>query len=803
MEKRIPWENTDSFADIKKFLSKVLRRWHWMGIALFWTFLIAFLINRYNTPVYQVNAAIITKKFDENQNSLIPGLVKDNLFQNRIEVYQEIPLLKSPQKIRETIHRLDFEEAYFVEGNVKTTEVYPCTFFEIELDTSSSNIPYQVPVYIHPEDGNSYTLSSPNPNWNKIFRGQTCHYDQSCSFKGLQFTVYLRREQLPNPDYHYYFVLNNPENLVSEYRDRLQISWRQQGSAILNLSMRSPLPQKDIDFLNEYIKVVIAKNLIDKNEQATNTINFIDGQMQDIGDTLLNFLVQIDSMKLEDQELTNGSEYVFEKLKELDQEKAEHLMENRYYDYLERYLHQKRYDEVFAPDLIGLDAPLLNQFINQFVSLKLEDKVDKNTLNEKNPLVIREDEKTDRLVGNIFESINNLKQANQQAIHDINTKINFYFNSLKDLQVESRELTRLQKLFTYNESLYTLLLQKKTEASIAKASTTSDYQIVEPPNYNPEPVSPDKNKNYLIALLVGLGLPISLIYLSDLLNDKIVTREDLQKITSIPVLGHIGHSSLKTNLVIKKSPKSIIAESFRTIRANLQYFIGMSEKSNSIFMVTSSISDEGKTFCSINLAQIFALSGKKTLLLGADMRKPSLPAYLGMRDLPGLSNYLGGFNTLDEIIVKQQEDNLDIILGGDIPPNPAELLASEKMRNLMDKLKREYEYIIVDTTPIGLVSDALELLKMTDFNLLVVRQGKTVKSALGTIDDLFREGKIKNIGILFNDVDFRKLDYGYGYRYGYTYRYGYYYRYGYGYGKGYFDEENKKKRWFGFRRDRK
>ena len=218
-------------------------------------------------------------------------------------------------------------------------------------------------------------------------------------------------------------------------------------------------------------------------------------------------------------------------------------------------------------------------------------------------------------------------------------------------------------------------------------------------------------------------------------------------------------------------------------------------------MVTSSISDEGKTFCSINLAHIIALSGRKTLLIGADMRKPSLASYVGMRDQPGLSNYLAGIIQMEELIVPQGPENFDIILSGDIPPNPAELLASEKLGKLLVELKKQYDIIVLDTPPIGLVSDALELLQYADFNMLVVRQGKTVKNALANVNDLYQDGKIKNIGIIFNDVDFRKLDYGYGYRYGYNYRYGYYYQYGYE--EGYFDEERPRRRIFSFPKKRK
>ncbi len=435
MEQRSTWENTDSFSDIRKILGKILRRWHWIVIALFWALLIAFLVNRYETPVYQVNAAIITKKFEEGTNAMIPGFVSEGMFRNRIEVFQEIPLLKSPAKILETIDRLDFHISYFVEGNVKTTEVYPASFFRVSLDSGSSQIPYNIPVYVIPTADGAFSLSSDNEKWNSYFQSTSCRYDVPCTFNGLELTVSRQPGQSHNPEYRYYFVINHPDNLTGEYRGKLQINWRQQGSAILNLTMRSPMPHKAIDFMEKYIDVVIEKGLEDKNEQATNTIRFIDEQLGVISDSLMNYLVQIDSLRLENRELINGSEYVFEKLVELDREKTEYALANRYYDYLERYIKQKRYSEVFAPNLLGLDAPLLDQFVSDFIALKMEDKADKNESNRENPLVVRENERTERLVNNIFESMNNLRQANREAVSAINRQVSFYFSSLKELLV--------------------------------------------------------------------------------------------------------------------------------------------------------------------------------------------------------------------------------------------------------------------------------------------------------------------------------------------------------------------------------
>ncbi len=796
METKVNWDESDSFSDIRKFLGKILRRWHWIVITLFWAMLIAFLYNRYQTPVYNISASIITQKFDETNNNnfsnALPQILSSDYFQQRIEVAQEIPLLRAQSKIIATLNNLNFNVSYFVEGNVKTTEVYPGSFFTVTVDTTSTYLPYGEQITVVWNDENNYSLSSDNVDLNKFFQNKTCRYGEFCDFHGLKIRVDRRQGQSPIAGYNYYFILNNPANLLGQYSGKLQISWQQQGSAILDINMQSEVPDKDIDFVKKYIQVVIDQGLQEKNQQATNTINFIDQQMKILSDTLLNFLVDIDSMKLQNRELSYGTDYIFQKLNGLDSIKNNYILANRYYDYLENYVKKKRYDMIFAPDMIGLNAPLLDDLVNQLIKIKMGNELDLTPENRENPLVIRENDKTERLVQNIYESIRNLKEANRQSILAIDNQIGFYMNSIKEMQVQSRELTRLQKFFTYNESMYTLLLQNKTQAQIAKASATSDYQIVEPPSYSHKPVSPEKTKNFLIALFLGLAIPVGFIYLVDLMNDRIVSKDDLRKVTSIPVLGHVGHSMLDTNLVVKKNPKSVIAESFRTIRANLQYFLGTEEKQSRVIMVTSSISDEGKTFCSINLAHIIALFGRKTLLIGTDMRKPSLASYVGMRDVAGLSNYLAGFIELKDLIVEQDPENYDIILSGDIPPNPAELLASDKMGELLKDLRKKYDFILMDTPPIGLVSDALELIRHTDFNLLVVRQGKTVKNALAAVNDLYQEEKIRNMGIIFNDVDFRRLDYGYGYRYGYSYRYGYNYRYGYGYG--YFDEDKKERR---------
>ncbi|MBS0001165.1 MAG: polysaccharide biosynthesis tyrosine autokinase, partial [Cyclobacteriaceae bacterium] len=571
--------------------------------------------------------------------------------------------------------------------------------------------------------------------------------------------------------------------LANTFRGKLNINWEQEGSAILNLSMQGPLPQKDLDFMKTYIQVVIDKGLEEKNQRATNTIHFIDEQMYQLSDSLSRFSSDIDNFKIENRQITQGGSFVFEQLSEMESRQAEIELSNRYYDYLENYIKQDREEGIFAPNLIGLNAPLLDELVNQYIEIKMQGKLLKNESNQENPLINRENERRERVELNIFESLNNLREFNKQRSAEVKDKMNFYYGSIEGFLKDNRELDRMNTIYGLNRELYNLLLQRKTEASISRASTTSDYQIVEEPSYSRIPISPDTKKNYLYAVLIGLGFPIGLIFLGDALNNKIVTRDDLAKHTTIPLIGNIGHSDQKTNMVVKEAPQSQIAETFRHIRANLKYFID--EKAR-IFLVTSSFGSEGKTFCSINLAWIYALSGKRTLLLGADMRKPTMTRYLDLSSkLPGLSNYLVGFSTYEEVLTPTGNEDLFVITGGDVPPNPSELLSHPKMVDLLQKVSREFEIVIIDTPPIGVVADAMELLKYTDFNLLVVRQGKTIKSSLDHVSEMYASGKIRNFGILFNDINFKRYSYAYGY--------GNNYGYGYGYGYGYYDQKKKKK----------
>jgi len=366
---------------------------------------------------------------------------------------------------------------------------------------------------------------------------------------------------------------------------------------------------------------------------------------------------------------------------------------------------------------------------------------------------------------------------------------------LSELPGKEREFINIKRMYELSESQYLLLMEKRTEAEIAKASAVSDIQLVNPPRIAGGAISPRVKRNYMLAAVLGLFFPFMIIFVRDKLNDRIKSKEDIDRISDIPFLGIIGHSNFQEGLVMRKKPKSHISEEFRSVRSNLQYF--QKRKSNQTILITSSISGEGKSFCALNLAYAFAITGKKTLLVSADMRKKDPQLDLKVKNgNEGLSSYLAGISSVDHLLRKSEIDNLDFLPSGEVPPNPSELLMSDNMDELMEFLKNEYDLIILDTPPIGLLSDGFELMKHSDMNVFLVRQNHTLISHLKYLDEMYKAKKLRDISILLNDVNFKKSYFGYGY--GYSYGYGYGYGYGLGYGKenGYYTDDEEQPGFF-------
>ena len=351
---------------------------------------------------------------------------------------------------------------------------------------------------------------------------------------------------------------------------------------------------------------------------------------------------------------------------------------------------------------------------------------------------------------------------------------------LRAMPSKVKELAEKRAQVESNQSMYNLLKGKREETAIARASTISSSNIINMAYPTSTPIKPNRKAIQILAILLGISLPALFIFAAEVLNDKVTTRFDIEKITQVPILGEIGHSYSDTTLVVNKATRSMVAEQFRIIRSNLQYVVGKTEKPT--ILVTSSFSGEGKSYVSTNMGAVLALAGKKTIVLEFDIRKPKVLSGLGISKGPGITNFLVGKGNLQDYIKPVPEhDNLFVLGCGPVPPNPAELLLDPRLDELFAWLKQNFDVVIIDTAPVGMVSDAMTLGKYADCTLYLVRQGHTFKKQVVLIDEFYKEDKLPKVSIIINDV---KLKPGYGY-YGYG-RYGY--GYGYGYGS-YYEEE--------------
>jgi len=771
--------------NFKKYFFKLLQRWPSI-LAFFLICLgIGYAINRYATPVYAVTARITTKKFSNRPETPVPGLIDANFFLSGMtEVYEEIPTLMSPKRIEAAINKVDFRVSYFTKAMIKSaTENTRGSGFDVSIDTIvNSAYPYGVPIFVNHIDEKTFELGIEDDEWRELVKGNKYRFDEPFTIGSATLRVTNTNGKTAERD-KYYFVLNRTSDLVSRYQKRLHINWAMRGSSMLDLRIESESPDRDIQFMRAYYDVVEEMGLKEKNETLDNTIQFIDWQMASVTDSLIYYQELIDELKMKNLKLTYGPDYVYNNLNSYDKRRAEIEMNERYLDYLVDYFKSNRNDEVFAPSVIGLDVPILEGWVNQYINMRLKRKSESNEFNKLNPLVNRRDTTDQRLENGIFEAVNSQRMMNRQSVEDLNRQTGNLYASVQGLQSDSRELSKYQRMLQLNQTLFDLFLRRKTEAAISKASAASDYEVINAPSYSRTPIRPDEEQNLIIAAAIGLLLPIGFFLIKDFTNTKILDKDDLTAFTQMPLLGNVAHSHYTSNLVVKDHPRSLVSESFRSIRANLKYLIAKTDTCHTI-LITSSVGGEGKTFCSLNLACTLALGTKKTLIIGADLRKPQLSQYIKTQPQKGLSEFLAGLATIEDVIIKGEDLMPDFIDSGNIPPNPSELLGSEQMKGLITLLKTRYEYIIIDTPPIGLVADAMELFKYSDYNILIIRQGITDKKAVEMINELYLEGKLRNFTVLFNDIEVSKRSGGY---YG-----GYLYGMGYGgYGYGYYQEDQK------------
>jgi capsular exopolysaccharide synthesis family protein len=754
--------------DFKRIGYNSLRYWYLIILSLAIALGFAYLKNRYAVRIYPVTASIIIREKEETTGGEL--LYKNALIDAYRNYLNEPYILRSYPMVGKVIDELNFEVAFYKKGSFKTTETYN---LPVKAKLLKKNGSYGASLILRVLDEQKYLLreiKDQNATGGKVF-----YFNDSIEYMGHSLVLLRDKnrslDDIKNSDYQLTFL--DPLQVTGAYVGSLGVQWAEEGAGVINLSLQGSNPSKDIDFLNGLIAAYQKYDLDKKNQTAERTIQFIKGQLANIADSLHLFERQLEQFKLQNSAtgLEDEAKRLFDKLEPLEAQKTELIIRRNYYDYLEGYIKRGgNLDLVILPSSVGASDPILNTMVEKMIDVQLELKLFIGTQKSENPLVQSGTKRLAEIKNEIVSSIRSLKDTDKFKSDYLNTQIKAVEDQINKLPLLQRQFISIQRNYSLLENLYVFLMQKMSEAGISKASNVSDIVVVNPPMRGGL-IAPNTGRNYLFGWVLGLLIPVIVFVLMELLNDKIQSKEDVDKITQIPFIGGVGHNSAKINLAVIDRPKSAVAESFRAIRSNLNFFTGNNVKK--VFMVSSSISGEGKTFTTINLATVFAMSGRRTLIIGADMRRPKIYQDFNLGNSLGLSGYLSGLNSLDEVIQPTSVENLDLISGGPVPPNPSELLLTDRLGKLFEDALKRYDYVLIDTPPLAIVTDAFVLSKYSDYTVFVIRQNFTPKNFIRNIDDYYTAGKFKNISIVLNDIYKSGLGYGYGYSYGYGYGYGY------------------------------
>lgn len=748
----------------------LLRYWYLYVIGLGVALTLAYLQLRYAARQYQVFSKVLIKTPESGAGG--EGISQEFLLnelgiQTSTSIVQnETHILKSRTLMHEVVKRLNLHVLYEMEGRIRNGERY--------LDS-----PILVDTFAFNDDRQSLTLELQPYTESQflIIKGEDkipVSYNDTVNLKWGTF-AFSRNLQTSWDNYKMIIKFRNSEVIAQSYANKLRIEPAEEWSSVLQLSLVDPVSQKAADILNTLVDVYNDAAIKDKNRVAENTYAFINERLKELTNELSGAESEVEQFKTRNL-IPSGVEdnvgTLFSEFNGNDSELSKLEMELSLLKGLENMLTEDRenYDLLPINLLSSSNSGDIAGPVNKYNDLVQERKRRLSTLTQDHPVIqqLNDEIAASRIV--IVSTIGNAQKKLRSSLRVLQRKNQQLQAKLRSMPSVERDLTEIVRQKDIKENLYIYLLQKREESALSMAVAMANARVVDAAKPNDIPIEPKPSLIYSIALFLGLGIPFAFIIVKDLLNDTIQTPDDLKQNTVTPLIGSISYSYSGKNIVVSKSSRSAVAEMFRMLRTNLQFF--KSIDGPEVLLITSGGSGEGKTFVSINLGMSMAISGKRTLLVGLDLRKPKLAKYLDKEDTTlGITNYLIG-ETPERAIIHPTDLHPDLyfIPSGPIPPNPAELIMSEKLNEFLDYAKTQFDCIILDTPPVGLVADALLLNEHITGSIFVVRYGKTKKSILSFVDELYKEKKLRRLSLVLNGIK-TKGRYGYGYEYGKGYGY--------------------------------
>jgi capsular exopolysaccharide synthesis family protein len=791
MTEEFDMSEVQTIFDFKGFLFKLLRYWPLFIVCFVIAFSVAHYINVRKLPVYKMEN-MVSIKDDQNPFFTSNTSLTFNWGGTTDKVNTSVITLKTRTHNEKVVERLQFFINYQKEGKYQLVDAYKNTPFFVRVDTSKSQLLNKKFTVVF-KDSVTFNLSAQFDAGAGSLQNYSTKIKSSQYFESKNFsqdfrfgenivlpffsgTVRPNKEMAVSPGVPYFFSFRNFDGVVTPYT-KIDVVPLSKGSSVIILSLVGQNKARMVDYLNTSVEVLSDNMLERKNLFATKTIRFIDSSLSKKSIELKVAEDELNEFKNKSAvfDLNSEGNEISGKLSALDIRKENLEEELNYYSVLETYLvGRSDYQNVPAPSVGGISEGSITSSVSRIVALAEERNKLQYSYKEGSPILADIDRQIDAVKVVLLENITSSKGLKRQEQLRVNGDIARYESDIRKLPKEQQALLKIERRYSLSQGAYNLFLAKRSEADLVKAANVSDVLVIDPAkDIGGGQVGPNTKLNNVMAAMLGFVIPFLFVFLLVFFDTNVHTINDIKRLSKIPILGVIGRSPIEGNLVVLGKTKSSIAEGFRAIRASLQFmYKKQGIDGTKTVLVTSSVSGEGKTFCSINIASVFALSQKKTVLVGLDLRKPKIFGDFDLDNNKGVVNYLIHDQSIEDIIQKTTLEHLHVISSGPIPPNPSELLMSDRMGLFIEELKKEYDYIILDSPPLGLVSDALGLIKFADATIYMVRQNYTKRGMFSDINEKYKRGEITNLSFVLNFFE-EKAKYGYGYGYG-AYANGYY-----------------------------
>ena len=795
-------ESKEENIDVKELLFKYLIHWPWFVGTVVACLIAAWVYLYMSTPVYNISATVLIKDDKKGGSAgMLSGLESlglDGMVSSSQNIDNEIEVLRSKTIVKEVVEDLGLYISYTDEDEFPSKNMYKASPVQVSLTPQEADLlekPMIVEMALQPQGGMDVNVKIEDDEYQKHFeklpavfptdKGTLAFFLTPDSVLSSKRTLEETTDS-EKTTRNITATINKPLAVAKWCCKNMTIEPTSKTTSVAVISLKNSNVQRGKDFINKLLEMYNINTNNDKNEVAQKTAEFINERIGIISKELGSTEKDLESFKRGAgiTDLTSDAQIALTGSAEYEKKRVENQTQINLLQDLQKYMQNEAYEVL--PSNIGLQDVNLATAINRYNDVLVERKRLLRTSTENNPTIINLDTSISAMKENVQVSLDRVLRGLFITKADLDREASRYSRRISEAPGQEREFVSIARQQEIKAGLYLMLLQKREENAITLAATANNAKIIDDAIADDAPVSPRSKITYLIALILGVGIPVGVIYLLELTKFKIEGRADVEKLTSAPIVGDIPLTDEKQGAIaVFENQNNLMSETFRNVRTNLQFMLGNDKK---VILVTSTVSGEGKSFISGNLAISLSLLGKKVVIVGLDIRKPGLNKVFNIsKREQGITQYLANpeKNLMDLVQLSDVSKNLYILPGGTVPPNPTELLARDGLDKAIETLKKNFDYVILDTAPVGMVTDTLLIGRVADLSVYVCRADYTRKNEYTLINELIDGNKLPNLCTVINGLDLKKRKYGYYYGYGkYGKYYGYGKRYGYGYGYG-------------------